>query len=81
MKREEILNTLRQKACEIVPDINGEDIVEKCYLRDLDIDSIDRNDIIIELCDTLDVKVRMIEFSGKNVGEILDIIEDKINNK
>lgn len=81
MNRKEILSLLRQITFDIVSDINEDDITENCYLRDIVIDSIERSDILIELCASLDVRIQMVKFSDKNIGEILDILEDKIKSK
>lgn len=82
MSREEIFSVICQRVCDIMLDIDKNDITEAVSLRDLGLDSIDRSDVIMDTCDDLNIKIPMIDFADlKNIGEIVSVFEERINNK
>lgn len=79
MSRSEILQVIKAKVCDIVYEINADSITESSSLKDLGLNSIDRSDVIMDMCDEFDVNISMIEFAGlKNIGEIINVFEKNL---
>jgi polyketide biosynthesis acyl carrier protein len=80
MSRSEILNVLREKVKDILFDVDENTITEEASLKELGLNSIDRSDVLMDMCDELDIRISMIEFAGlKNIGEIISLFESKLN--
>ncbi len=81
MNKEIIFEKLKSKIIEIMDDSleDEADITMEASLRELGANSIDRMDIIMDMCDELGVKIPMTEFSNlKNIGEMVELYYEKI---
>jgi acyl carrier protein len=81
MTKEEILEILKQiieKNFEIEPDKVS---VESNIVQDLDLDSIDATDMVVELQRRLQCRFTHEDFKAvKTVGDIVNIVASKIEN-
>lgn len=81
MNKEMIFEKLKSKIIEIMDDDleNEADITMEASLRELGANSIDRMDIIMDMCDELGVKIPMTDFSDiKNIGGMVDLFYERI---
>ncbi|WP_311298477.1 MULTISPECIES: acyl carrier protein [Bacillaceae] len=80
MLKNEIFKVIKESIYEIVPELEGVNIMIQDSLQELGANSIDRAEIIINTLEIVNASIPMIKFGeAKNINEIVDIIATVIN--
>ena len=75
MKKEEILNLVKENLIEIIPELEGEEINADDTLVDIGANSVDRGELITLTLEALELDVSRIEFVGANtIGELAELM-------
>ena len=79
MERDQILNTLREAAVEILG-VEADAVVESASFKDdLDADSLDLVELVMALEERLDISVPEEDLENvKTVGDALDVVSEKV---
>jgi polyketide biosynthesis acyl carrier protein len=78
--RMELLDLIARHAREVLPGLDGRQIVSSDRLVDLGANSVDRAEIAMLVQESLGLSVSRVELFGpKNVGELADLFLEKLN--
>lgn len=79
MERDQILNTLREAAVEILG-VEADTVVESASFKDdLDADSLDLVELVMALEERLDISVPEEDLENvKTVGDAIDVVSEKV---
>lgn len=79
MSREQILDIMRDRIVDILPDLSPEQIQREDSMKDLGANSIDRFDIISDTMGELNLKIPLVQFGSlKNIGEVVDFLYEQL---
>jgi polyketide biosynthesis acyl carrier protein len=78
MTKEEIFNIIQNHVIEVLPNISAGEIKTEYSLKDMGANSIDRMDIIVNVMETMKLKIPLLEFGKiKNIQELIDLLYEK----
>lgn len=79
MTKEEILDVVARQVCEVLPDLEGHTFQRADRLVDLGANSVDRAEIVMMVMETLALRIPRVELFGvKNLGELVDVLDQKL---
>ena len=80
MDTTQILGIIAQHTREIIPGLDAHEFVRADRLGDLGANSVDRAEIAMLVQETLGLSVSRVELFGpKNIGELADLFQKKID--
>lgn len=80
MEKNYIFEIIRDTILEILDEVEESDITKDNSLHNLGANSIDRMDIIMDVCDKLNVKIPLKDFSEiKNLSEMTELFYDRLS--
>ncbi|EJQ38410.1 hypothetical protein IEE_05051 [Bacillus cereus BAG5X1-1] len=81
MKKEDIFELITQKAIEVIPELENYSFKPNDQLADLGANSVDRAEIVMLLLESLSLQIPRIELFGvKNIGELADVLYEKLQS-
>ncbi|ERH58703.1 MULTISPECIES: acyl carrier protein [Bacillus] len=79
MSKEKIFELLQNTICEVLPDLEGEQLSQEDRLVDLGADSVDRAEIITMMLEELSLQIPRVELTGvSNIGELAAKLYEKV---
>jgi polyketide biosynthesis acyl carrier protein len=70
-----VMSALRESVCEVMLDLDPEQVVESASLRELGTNSVDRADILMLTMERLQRPLPMVAFARcQNLGEIAQVL-------
>jgi polyketide biosynthesis acyl carrier protein len=79
MSKDQILEIMKEKIADILPDLSPEQIRREDSMKDLGANSIDRFDIISDTMGELSLKIPLVQFGNlKNIGEVVDFLYEHL---
>ncbi|MBU8854959.1 acyl carrier protein [Bacillus sp. FJAT-26377] len=81
MSKDMILKIIKENVREISPDIQIEEIDMKESLKNLELNSIDRMEVIINTMEAINTKISFVEIGKvENIGQLVDLFYyNKVN--
>lgn len=80
MDRLSVYQLILKNAREVVPDLEDHDFQESDSLRDLDVDSVERAEIVTMTLEDLNLDIPRVEvFGPKNLGELASLLHAKLS--
>jgi polyketide biosynthesis acyl carrier protein len=81
MDKENIFRLIADCCCEIIPALRKHEFKPDDRLNDLGANSVDRADIIMMTIEALSLQIPRVELFGtKNIGELVDVIYEKLQS-
>ena len=80
MDKAKLLELIRQQTCQVLPGLEAHQFVASDRLADLGANSVDRAEIVMMVQESLNISVPRVELFGpKNIGELADLLLQKLN--
>jgi polyketide biosynthesis acyl carrier protein len=81
MSKDEIFGIVKLHTCEVIPELNGYEFKWVDKLVDLGANSVDRAEIISKTLESFELQIPRVElFGAKNLGELVDILYEKLQS-
>lgn len=81
MNRDEVFDLIVRCTREVVPGLEGHVFQRHDRLADLGANSVDRAEIVIMVLEALSLKIPRVELFGpKNIGELADLVYEKVQS-
>jgi len=81
MNKEDILKLVARHTCEVVPELKSHEFRSSDRLADLGANSVDRAEIVMMAMESLSLKIPRVEvFGAKNIGELVDVLHEKLQS-
>lgn len=81
MRKEDILKLVIQHSCEVIPELDGHEFKSSDRLADLGANSVDRAEIVGMTLEALALQIPRVElFGAKNIGELVDVLYEKLQS-
>ena len=78
MSKEEILDIIKNKIVDLLPEIEKKNILDKDSMKDLGANSMDRFDILADTMSEIGIRVPFVEFGNlNNIGEVAELLYEK----
>lgn len=79
MTREEVFQMIVRNTCEVIPELESHEFKREDRLADLGANSVDRAEIVMMSMEALSLQIPRVELFGvKNIGELADVLYDKL---
>lgn len=79
MQSDELLALIASRTCAVLPALEGHSFRRSDRLQDLGADSVDRAEILMLVLESLSLQIPRIELFGpKNIGELADLLHEKL---
>ncbi|WP_238651992.1 acyl carrier protein [Paenibacillus piscarius] len=79
MNKDQVLEIMRTKMLDILPDLPAERIRREVSMKELGANSIDRFDIISDTMEELNIRIPLLHFGSlKNIGEVVDFLHENL---
>jgi len=80
MNKTKLLDLIAQHTREVLPGLNAHQFVASDRLADLGANSVDRAEIAMLVQESVNISIPRVELFGpKNIGELADLILQKLN--
>lgn len=81
MNRGDIFKLIVRHSCEVIPELEGHEFTPNDRLVDLGANSVDRAEIIMRTMESLSLHIPRVElFGSKNIGELADVLYEKLQS-
>ncbi|MNG04988.1 Polyketide biosynthesis acyl-carrier-protein AcpK [compost metagenome] len=81
MNKEDIFALVAQHVCEVIPELEGYEFKSNERLADLGANSVDRAEIVALTMEALSLQIPRVElFGAKNIGELVDVLYEKLRS-
>ncbi|MBP2630947.1 MAG: acyl carrier protein familyprotein [Firmicutes bacterium] len=81
MNKEDIFKIIVRHSCEVIPDLEGREILPSDRLVDLGANSVDRAEIVTMTMEVLELQIPRVElFGAKNIEGLVEILYKKIQS-
>lgn len=81
MNKEDVFMLVVRQSCEVIPELEGHEFKASDRLVDLGANSVDRAEIITMAMEALSLQIPRVElFGAKNMGELVDVLYEKLQS-
>jgi polyketide biosynthesis acyl carrier protein len=81
VSKDEIFEIVKRHTCEVIPELNGHQFQRVDKLVDLGANSVDRAEIVSKTLEFLELQIPRVELFGtKNLGELVDVLYEKLQS-